>query len=37
MRDFVATLFRAGKSQKEIKTLVDSAYSEKTLSFSQIN
>jgi hypothetical protein len=37
VRDFVATFFRAGKSQKEIKPGVDSAYSDKTLSISQIN
>jgi hypothetical protein len=33
----VATLPRAGKSQKEIKPLLDAAYGAKALSISQIN
>jgi hypothetical protein len=37
VRYFVAALARAGKSQKEIKPLVDAAYGDKTLSKSQIN
>jgi hypothetical protein len=37
VRDFVATLPRAGKSSKEIKPLVDAACGDKPLSISQIN
>jgi hypothetical protein len=36
VRDFVTTLVRAGKSQKEIKPLVDAAYGDKALSRIQI-
>jgi hypothetical protein len=34
--NFVATLTKARKSQKEIKLLVDAAYSDKALSISQL-
>ncbi len=38
VKDFIAAFHaRAGKSCKEIKQLVDAAYSDKTLSISQIN
>jgi hypothetical protein len=37
VRDFVATLTRARKSQKEIKPLLDTAYSDKALSISQLD
>jgi hypothetical protein len=36
-RNFVAALARAGKSCSEIKPLVDAAYTDKSLSISQIN
>ncbi len=34
---FVAALARAGKSRKEIKLLVDTAYGDKPFSIRQIN
>jgi hypothetical protein len=37
VRDFLADLARAGKSQKEIKPLVDVAYGDKIMSIGQIN
>jgi hypothetical protein len=37
VRQFVAALARAGKRQKEVKPLVDSAYPDKKMSISQIN
>lgn len=37
VRDFVAGLARAGKGKKEIKTTVDLAFPDKSLSESQIN
>jgi hypothetical protein len=37
VRDFIAALARAGKSQKEIKPLLDVAYGDKIMSISQIN
>jgi hypothetical protein len=37
VRDFVAALARTGKGRKEIQTLVDAAYGDKTMSKSQIN
>jgi hypothetical protein len=37
VRNFLATLAKAGKSCKEIKPLVDAAYRDKALLLSQIN
>jgi hypothetical protein len=37
VRDFLATLAKAGKSCKEIKPLVDAAYRDKALIIIQIN